>query len=69
VLNGVGSEVSVPTTITYLMPHKHELQAIQDSRHHRHAINGQIRVTDRLQHRSETDKPSLGRFSEACAKS
>ena len=55
VLNGVGSEVSVPTTIIYLMPHKHELQAIQDSRHHRHAINGQIRVTDRLQHRSETD--------------
>ena len=42
------------TNITYLLSYKHELQTMQDSRHHRHAVNGRIRVTDRLWYRSES---------------
>ena len=30
------------------LPHKHELKTMQDRRLHKHTINGQIRVTDRL---------------------
>jgi len=70
-LNSCNSVTELLVHFDFLLPDKHELPTMQDSRHHRHIINSQIRATDRLWHRFESliHQPSVETLSEAYTKS